>query len=371
MSKMKLQGLIIASAMSLAFVPSAFAQQTQKFTAAKHNEYGLTYSLPVTHLRVTVEAEKTVKKAGPFYKYAKKYLGTDDAVIADSQQWDLKSVEMSTYGVPDAKEQYLMQFKAGASVFAMKSEDGLLLSVNAENVQAPRRTRSGVGATASVLDDNAYVSALPGELLVSASTAKRAEIAAQQIYKIRESRTNYATGEADQMPPDGNAMKLVLEQLDEQEKALTALFLGTVQHSTEVKTYDYCVDTLDVKNKVLMRISDINGMVDSDDLSGEPLYVSMSVVEQGKLPVDEKGETKKLPKGAVMYKMPGKARFTLSYEGKKVAEQTFDVAQLGVDFGLDPNLFSNKKAPSFVKFYPETGAVMEIGEAEVTDSDKK
>ena len=62
--------------------------------------------------------------------------------------------------------------------------------------------------------------------------------------------------------------------------------------------------------------------------------------------------------------MNGKARFTFTYEGKKVAEQTFDVSQLGVEFGLDPKLFSNKKAPSFVKFYPETGAIMEIGAAE-------
>ena len=59
---------------------SVEAQTTQKFTAAKHNEYGLVYSLPVTHVRIMVEAEKTVSKAGPFYKYAKKYLGIDNVV---------------------------------------------------------------------------------------------------------------------------------------------------------------------------------------------------------------------------------------------------------------------------------------------------
>ena len=58
--------LLFSAMLVMAFV-AASAQSTQKFTAAKHNEYGLTYSLPTTHLRVTVEAEKTVKKAGPFY----------------------------------------------------------------------------------------------------------------------------------------------------------------------------------------------------------------------------------------------------------------------------------------------------------------
>ena len=368
---MKIQGLLLASFALVATHMAALAQSTQKFTAAKHNEYGLTYSLPTTHLCVTVEAEKTVKKAGPFYNYAKKYLGTDDVVTKDSQEWDFKSVDVTTYGVPNTRKQYLMQFKAGSNVYVTKSADGLLLSVNTENVQAPEPQRQPVGETPSVLDDNAYTQALPGELLVSASIAKRAEIAAQQIYKIRESRTNYATGEADQMPPDGAAMKLVLEQLDAQEKALCALFLGTVQRSTEIKQFDFVPDTVDTQNQVLMRISNFNGMTDAGDLSGEPLYVSMNVVERGELPVDDKGVAKKLPKGAVVYTMPGKARFTFTYEGKKVAEHTFDVAQLGVEFGLDPNLFSNKKAPSYVKFYPETGAVKEIGAAEVPEPEGK
>ena len=359
----KFAAAIIAAMAALMWQPVS-AQDTQRFTAGKHNEYGLTYSLPTTHLRIVVEAERTVYKAGPYYKYAKKYLGTTDVVTKDRQEWTLKNVDVWTYGVPNRDKEYLMQFKGANNVYAMKSEDGLLLSLNAENVVSPAATRKAVEETESVLEDNAYIKALSAELLAGESTSKRAQIAAQQIYNIRESRTNYALGEADQMPPDGEALKLIMKQLDEQEAALTALFVGTKQVGTYVKVYDYVPDSLDVSNSVVMRISDYEGMVDSDNLSGEPLYLSMKVVERGELPIDEKGVTKRVPKGAVMYCMPGKARFTFTYEGKKVAEQTFDVSQLGVEFGLDPKLFSNKKAPSFVKFYPETGAIMEIGAAE-------
>ena len=56
------------------------------------------------------------------------------------------------------------------------------------------------------------------ELLMAGSTAKQAEVAAKQIYRIRESRLNILTGEADNLPPDGEAMKLVIQQLEEQEK---------------------------------------------------------------------------------------------------------------------------------------------------------
>ena len=62
----------------------AMAQETQRLTANKLNEYGLIYSLPVTHLNVEIEAVKTVKKAGPYYKYAKKYLGVGNVVTEDS-----------------------------------------------------------------------------------------------------------------------------------------------------------------------------------------------------------------------------------------------------------------------------------------------
>ena len=61
------------------------------------------------------------------------------------------------------------------------------------------------------------------ELLMAGSTAKQAEVAAKQIYRIRESRMNILTGDADNLPPDGEAMKLVIQQLEEQEKSANQL----------------------------------------------------------------------------------------------------------------------------------------------------
>jgi hypothetical protein len=344
---------------------SASSQKTQKFAAAKNNDFGLTYSLPVTHMRITVEAEKTVKKAGPYYKYAKKYLGTSDVITDDSQSWELTSVKVSSFGVPDDAQQYLMQFKSGSSPFIMKTDDGILLSINAENVQEQQVDKRIATQQETVLDNNNYLSALPGDLLASGSTAKRAEIAAQQIYKLRQSRSDYATGEADHMP-DGEALKLIMKQLDSQEAALTALFVGTTQKSTAVRTFDYVPGTEDVKDAVVFRISDFDGIVDKGDLSGEPVYLTMKVVEQGKMPVNEKGEEKKVPKDAVIYKIPGKAQFTLRYEGKQVFDKTFDLAQLGIAYGLDPDMFDSKKQPAYVKFAPQTGSVVEIGNVTAT-----
>lgn len=351
-------------ALAMATTP-AVAQKTQKFTAAKGADYGLTYSLPVTHLSITVKAAMTEKKAGPYYKYAQKYLGTTNVVTADSKTWELADVEVHPYGRADDSQRYVMEFKSGKAPFVMKTEDGVLLSINTENVVEQDAKPTLKASKPSVLGDNTYLSSLPGDLLVSGSVAKRAEIAAQQIYKIRQSRSDYATGEAEQMP-DGNALKLIMQQLDEQEAALTALFVGTVETREEVKAFDYQPGTENVKNEVLCRISDYDGIVDKTDLSGAPVYISTEVLERGKMPVNEKGEEKKMPKDAVAYKMPGKACFTFSYGGSKVKEVTLNVAQLGIVFGFAPELFTDKKQPAYVKFAPSTGAVVELGN--VTDA---
>lgn len=340
---------------------TAGAQTTQKLSAAKHNDYGLVYSLPETHLRIEVEAEQTVKKAGPYYNYAKKYLGTENVITEDSKSWVLKSVKITSYGVPKKGDEYLMQFKAGTTPFLLVGEDGMPLAINTEDVELPEyEAKEGTALTESILDDNAYTTALSGELLASGSLAKRAENAANTIYKIRESRSNYATGEADQMPPDGESLKLILNELNKQEASLMAMFLGTTQKSTDVKVFDY-VPANDTVKEVILRISDFNGISDKDDLSGEPLYLDLKITEKGSIPLDEKGLEKKLPKGAVMYKIPGKAQVSLTYDGKVWCKELFDIAQFGVDYGLNPALFSDKKAPSYMKFHPATGGIMEIG----------
>lgn len=339
---------------------SAWAQQTQKFTANKHNEYGLVYSLPATHFNIEVEATKTIKKAGPYYKYAKQYLGTTDVVTEDSQNWDLKSIDITSYGVPDKSEEYLMQFKNGSAPFLVMTENGLPLSINIDQEAPKKQSKTPKELTTSVLENNGVNKALTGELLMSESVAKKAQIAANQIYAIRDSRNSLISGDADQMPPDGASLKITMDQLDSQEAALMALFLGTTQTATFVKDFDF-TPTGETNKEVVLRISDFNGMVDKNDLSGEPVYLSLKVTAKGELPVNEKGEVKKLPKGAVMYKIPGKAQVTLNYNGKDVLSKNLDVAQFGIDFGLDPEMFTDKKQPAYIIYYPQTGALKELG----------
>ena len=339
---------------------AGFAQETKRLTADKHNEYGLVFSLPQTHLDLEVVATKTTRKAGPYYQYAEKYLGIPGAITQDSEEWSLTSVKVTPIVVPVPDEGYLMQFKAGSNGYIVLDENGLLLSINTEPAVDSIAPTAPKVKTKSPLDNNDYAKVYSEELLMSASTAKMAEVAAKQLYRIRESRLNLVTGEVDELPADGESFKLVIQQLDEQEAALTALFMGTTQTETVVKHIDY-LPIAESTNEVVFRISDLYGVVSADNLSGAPIYLTLKITEEGQLPVDNKGNVKKMPKNAVPYAIPGKAEVTLTDGKKTLFKGELPVAQFGVIFGLDPSLFTDKKNPSCVTFYPQTGAIRQLG----------
>ncbi|MDE6264256.1 MAG: DUF4831 family protein [Paramuribaculum sp.] len=347
--------------LAVSFAAVAGAQTTQKLTASKMNEYGLIYNLPTTAVDVTVEAQCTVKTPGEFRLYSKKYLNIDPVMEA-SEEWTVKSLTLSTRGIANQGEGYLVQFKNGNVTFMMVDADGCPLSVNDENVTAPKPAEIPVAVPQqpSILQTPIAAQAMTQEMLQAISTAKRAQLAAAKIYELRQSRNDIISGNADQMPSDGEAMKLALENLEKQEAALTAMFAGTVQTSTAVRTYTTIPDST-ASTTVAARISVTDGPVEIEDLSGMPVYLSIAVESRGELPKNEKGEVKKFPKGGLAYCVPGQATFTATFNGRQLARLSAGVAQYGVVFGLEPSLFTDKKAPAYAIFDPATGAVRELG----------
>ena len=73
------------------------------------------------------------------------------------------------------------------------------------------------------------------EMMQSQSTAKRAELAASALFAIRQTRNDLITGQAEQTPPDGKSLQLMLDNLEAQEQALMAMFVGTTSTWTDVQ----------------------------------------------------------------------------------------------------------------------------------------
>ena len=355
--------MLIAAATLLALPCSA--QTSQKLTAGKANEYGLVYTLPATALDIYLEAEISEEHPGEFHNYARRHLGIGDAVTADCRKAELKSVTIIPRGVSNPDSRWLAQFKAGSTPYMLLTADNLPLSVNTEDVidvQAPA-IPAPKDAAPTPQETPAAAQAVTAEMARSSSTSKRAELAAQRIFELRETRSDILSGQADNPPADGQAMQLVLDNLSAQEAALTAMFAGTRSTRTEVERICICPDSTGLAETVLARISAVDGIVDSENLAGAPVTVAVKIIEQGVLPVTETGATKTFPKGGLAYNIPGRALVTVSYGGNKIAEEEVALAQAGVVFGLDPKLFTDKKAPSKALFDPTTGALVEIGPA--------
>lgn len=362
--------------LALAFVSiisfPAFTQQTKVLTAEKHNEYGLVYSLPSTALRITVTAQREKSVPGPFRQYAKRYLGTSKVVDEPRERWFITDVSVAPIGVKgEESTQYLMQLKAGATTFIGVDSNGMLLSINAEPDEPDGP--EAVSSKGKMIQDGGgaedYLQFVDMDFVSAQNSMRQAEMVANSLMDVREAYLDLTRGTADNMPSDGRQLEIMLGNLRKQESALTRAFTGstTIEEFSTQFTYLPSEDG----EEVLFRMSDFAGFVGPDDFSGAPVFIKTQVLKEGEMPVDVNGEAKKFPKDGVVYAIPGTANISISFDGDSLFDEDLEFAQFGTTFALAPSLFTDKKAPSYARFSPVTGALLEIGKAEVKGAEPK
>ena len=337
------------------------AQKTTRVNAIKANDYGVIYTLPKSSFEITLLVRKRTYQRGDFYPYAKGYLGVDDPITENSVRFTLEEVEVVNKGIADKNNTFMVEFRAKSyEPFLYLREDGAIVTVNAE----PERELSSEmvipPGESSIVNPRRFLSQ---ETLMAGSTAKQAELVARQIFDLRRSRTDILTGEAERMPPDGNAYKVVMDEIDLQERALTELFAGSIKTEYFLKSYTFIPDENDIEKAVIARFSEKLGPLDADNLAGEPLYLSLrnktSKVELQLTERDRKQLEAKFSQGLV-YNIPGKADMTLEYRNRVLLNREVDVVQYGSQDVLAKKMFENMKQPIKVLFYPELGAIKQI-----------
>ena len=337
----------------------ASAQQTKILSAEKHNEYGLVYTLPQTAFQVEIIAVKETKIAGPFSNYAKIFTSETDVISKGGVTWTIESVKVTPYGVPDNENRYLMQLKAGATTFIGVADDGMLLSINTKPEGLEPNVLSEVKNEGKKVTGKEYLDYVNEDFLAAQSSYKQAQILAEEIMEIRDAKISLTRGTAETMPTDGKQLEIMLSSLQDQEKALTNAFTGSSWKEKVVRTFSYIPQ--EEGETMICRINPVEGPVGADKTSGEPVFISLTLIEKPELPVDSKGDEKKIPKDAVIYCIPGTAGLTVSYGNKTLFQKDFQMSQFGILFGLNPSMFSDKKDPSYAIFDSTTGALKELG----------
>lgn len=352
---------IIAVALLLAGT-SLKAQMPIRQNALKSNNYGVVYSLPLTQLDFELSISKTTYKRGEYYQYAKQYLSIDNPILEDKVVYNLESVSVENIGIPNKHNSYLIEFRQNsAEPFVYLTKDGLLCSINTDAPIIEKAT-----TTKPQMENEATVNAqslLTEEVLLAGSSAKQAELIAKQIFALRLSRSDILTGEAANMPPDGEAYKIVMNQINMQEKALVELFSGSVKTEYSTSKVSLIPGLENIDREVSFRFSEKLGHVHADDLAGEPVYLSL--INKTPQPVVELSDRdlrdlqKKFSEG-VIYNLPSKAQLTLSYRNNTLLNTEIDVVQYGTQDVLTKRMFDSRKQPIKVEFYPHLGAIKQI-----------
>lgn len=346
----------------ISFSINTFSQETVRINAIKANNYGVMYTLPNTSFVITLTIEKTVAERGEFYAYAQRYLGLENPITENDAEFSIAHIDVQNKGIPNKSESFLVEFKSNSmEPYLFLRKDGVICAINAQP-EIEERTIKPIEneSETNLLNPRQFFSQ---ETLMAGSSAKQAELVAKQIFALRQSKNDILLGEADNMPPDGEAYKVVMQQIDEQEQALTQLFSGKKSMEVFTKTITLVPDEKDIDKRIVARFSSKLGLVDADDLAGAPIYFSLinkTPVEKPLLSEKEQRRMEKKFSEGVVYNIPSKAQLTIEFDNKIEVNQETDVVQFGTQDVLTRKMFDNMKKPISVIFYPNLGAIKQI-----------
>ncbi len=326
---------------------------------------GVTYFLPKTGLHIVVRAHRTSYTPGPYAAYAERFLEATNVAQQPHDTWTITDLTLTPFGVADRTQAYTIRLNAKTSApLVGLAPDGRLLSINTDAPTLSPLEQPTVRPYEVKVD--AAQDFKTQEMLRAGSLGTKAELTAQEIYDIRENRTLLAKGQAEFNPKDGEQLRLMLQKLDEQERAFSQLFLGTTREEDHVFTFDLVPDSTMTHHEVF-RFSRHLGMVDADDPVGTPFY--LTITDLHTLPeetLDPKAAKKMAEAQDLRYCNPGTARITLTDETRTYLVTELPLAQLGRVEHLGGDLF-NKKFSTRVRLSPTTGGIERLDLSQPTE----
>lgn len=327
----------------------------------------LVYYQPQTVLELTIDYDEVQTEVGPFYQYSSRYLGTNEVITKAETTFALQSARLRVIAEADTMRPVIVDDKNANALSLTLTPYRTLAGINIESASTSAREKSSRRSerhNAKQEQSETQLMPLLEEQLMASSTAKMAEGAAKQIYRIREMRLNLLMGEVEHAPADGEALQLMLDELDSKEKELTALFVG----KRIVKRHHHSIRYTPQANLplagshttkgevVLCRFSKHFGVIAADDLSGEAvtLHLTRQAIRAEK---NENTQAKSKTASAIYYNLPALAEVSLNYQDELLLQQKLSVAQWGVSVPLSTTLLNRKQQ---ITFNPLTGEITHI-----------
>ncbi|MCE1200140.1 MAG: DUF4831 family protein [Marinilabiliales bacterium] len=328
---------------------------------------GVVYSLPRTGIRITVEANQVKTVHGPYNAFAQKYLGIEDAPKTDDERWTIRSVRMETYGEPDPAA----VFKATGtySTLLSLSSKGVLLGIKSNiREQVSEKVVTTLFPSQDMAQTEPWTDLSMHSFLAEKDTTKRsgtnfksfeekAAEAASDILKLRKRKALLLASKYDKLPPDGEAYRVAVAELDRIIGQYLSLFVGRKTEKSYTQTFDVVPDGKSGKGIVAFRFSPTAGILPESNVSGKPVMLEIEPVSELKQKVEATAGNEANAKG-VFYRIPVVANARLINGTDVMAQARFALAQFGVVSALPDGLLGGDYS---IEFHPETGAIKFIG----------
>ncbi len=269
--------------MALSMALDASAQQVVKKRIGVYQQNGnVEIAEATTTLVIDLVVEREQFVAGPYARYAQKYLG-NRASLVDRDEYRL----------------------VGADVAVLR-DDAYFAEEVAIAVAEPQQT------TQSMLSvDRMSASEKSAESL--------AKDAADKIFALRRSRYELVTGDFGD-GVYGAGLESALREMDKMERELLAMFYGTSLVTRSAERIIYPVNASQTTS-VIARLSATSGIVEKDDLSGE---IVMVVITPSQMEYPASAE-----KGKVAYRYANNAEVVVALGQQVVARRILPLYEFG------------------------------------------
>jgi len=282
------------------------------------------YSLPRTCVRIVAQAQYTQFTAGPYARYARKFLGID-VPQENTTSYRLTHIEMTPMLEADPHQMYVadVSSKNVSPWFLQLTSQGLVMLADSRSGTEtkwrfpsmsgePEVTDAGLIANIKQEQTTLYRSEVQGTTitpvpvqqsqLVEKTLEERADEAARKIFQLRNKRMAIITGDTDAIF-SGEAMGSALEEMRRMEEEYMKLFMGVTVTGKSHLAADVVPDAEKTKY-IVFRISEKDGLLPAENVSGRPIVLDMSLIE-GNIPVQVRANEQAARSGTrVFYRQP-------------------------------------------------------------------
>ncbi len=339
----------------LSIVLALFAAALAASAQTKEDPEGyVTYSLPSTTISLEVEAVQESFYAGPYARFAEKYLGIKPR-MKDETTVQLTQLRMNPLVEADQSHRYSVKASKSmntSSIFKL-STAGLVTFADAkfadESVwRFPTEAKgdfSGKGVSSNLTSESTTLYrndknesvynkvSVQQNMVVEKTLEQKAAETADTILELRRQRLQIVTGDTD-ATYSGEAMGAAIEELTRLEKEYMTLFIGYSEFQTQKMRFDVIPEAgRENQMYVAFRISDAKGLAPADELTGKP--VVMEIIPQA---FEQVAAVKKSKEEVIHYRIPAICTVKLKNGADLLIQSRMPVYQLGQDSSIPASL---------------------------------